>query len=435
MRARARALFVAAVLAATPAAPETVAIVGARVLTMGPAGNLEHATVVVRGGLVVGVGAGLALPEGARVIDGAGMVLTPGMSATVTPLATNDTIGSGDGGVGTANASVSAAFDPAYDINPDSPQIGEARIEGVTYAVVTPTTVAGHSASARNDRQIFAGQAVAIDLAAAGDVVLKRNLAVVLEGGAIGAGNASGGQGAVYALLKESLSEARLYARNRAAFREGRNPSFLWSLMDLAALIPVAEGREPLMVEVNRASEIRDMVGFAKSEGIKLIISGGAEAWMDADMLAAAHVPVVLDAEDNEPASFEVLNATYENAALLQRAGVLIAFKPSVARIVYLIRTPRFLAGRTVRYGLSQHDALAAITVNPAKIFGLADRLGSIAPGKRADLVLWSGDPLETTTVARAVIIRGEVQPLDARNRQLRDRYIGAVKALPSAAP
>jgi imidazolonepropionase-like amidohydrolase len=205
------------------------------------------------------------------------------------------------------------------------------------------------------------------------------------------------------------------------------------SRSDVEALVPVVEGREPLLVEVDRASDILNILDVSERLRLKVILSGAAEGWMVADRIAAAGVPVVLDGEENQAFDFEGLNAAYENPAILQKAGVLIAFKPSVARIVFLIRTPRFIAGRAVRFGLTREDALAAVTINPARIFGFDDRFGSIAPGKDADLVLWSGDPLETTTVARAVFVRGIEQPLTARNRALRDRYIGTV--LPARPP
>jgi imidazolonepropionase-like amidohydrolase len=138
---------------------------------------------------------------------------------------------------------------------------------------------------------------------------------------------------------------------------------------------------------------------------------------------------VIVDGEVNQAFGMEDVNATYENAALLTKAGVLVAFKPTFSRIVILDRSPRWTAGRAARYGLRLHDALAAITINPAKMFGLADRYGSIETGKDADLVIWSGDPLETTTVARMVMIEGVEQPLTARNRELRDRYLPTVAA------
>ncbi len=421
-------LLSAALLAATPAAAETVAIVNARVLTMGAAGDLPTGTVVVRDGKIVAVGAKVAVPAGARVIDGKGQILTPGITATVSPMALNDTIGSGYGGRGSSNSLLTAGFEVDEDVNPNSPQIPEARIEGVTRAVVTPNPqMRGPNAPAR----IFGGQAAVIHLAdlgtEGGDLTVKPRVALYLDAGEMGASAAGGSRGALVTLLKQAFADARAYGRNPAAVDPARLEELSLSRADLAALVPVVQGREPLLIEANRASDIRNVLALAKAEKVRVILSGGSEAWMVAKEIAAANVPVVIDAEENQAFQWENLNATYENAAILHDAGVLVAFKPSVARIVFLIRTPRFIAGRTARYGLTPHEALAAITLNPAKIFGMADLFGSIEAGKDADLVLWSGDPLETTTVARMVMIRGAEQPLTARNRALRDRYIGGV--------
>lgn len=412
----------------TPAAAETVAIVGAKILTLGPAGDLASGSVLVRDGKIAAVGEHIAIPPDARRIEGAGLVLTPGLVATVTPLGLNDTIGSGFGGRSASNARLSAGFEVLDDLNPNSPQIPEARIEGVTRAVVTPNP---QGFSPESKGKVFGGEVGVVQLGQGLDLAVKAHAAILLDAGEGGGLAAGGGRGALRVMLKQALADARDYRRNRAAFDLRRMDEFGLSRADLEALAPVVEGKEPLLVEVNRASDIHHMLELAREERIRIVLSGAAEAWMLADEIAAAHVPVILDAEDNQAFNFDELNATYENAALLQKAGVLIAFKPSVARIVFLIRTPRFLAGRAVRFGLSQHDALSAIALNPAKIFGFDDRFGSIEPGKDADLVLWSGDPLETTTVARRVLIRGVEQPTSARNRVLRDRYIGAVLATP----
>lgn len=413
----------ACALTALPAAAETVAIINAKVLTMGAAGDLATGQVLVRDGKIAAVGSKLAIPAGARVVDGAGMILTPGLVATVTPMGLNDTIGSGYGGRGSTNERLSAAFEVADDINPTSPQIPEARIEGVTRAIVTPNPP---NPRPNGPSKVFGGQAAVIHLGSGADLVIRPDAAMVLDAGEQGAAAAGGSRGALRVMLKAMLAEARAYKAG-GKLDEARLESLSLSREDVAALVPVVEGREPLLVEVNRASDIHHVLTLAREEHVKLILSGAAEGWMVADEIAAAGVPVVLDAEENQAFTFEQLNATYENPALLRKAGVQIAFKPSVARIVFLIRTPRFLAGRAARYGLSPHDALAAITINPARIFGFDDRFGSIEPGKDADLVLWHGDPLETTTVARMVMIRGLDQPLVARNRLLRDRYIGAV--------
>ena len=380
---------------------------------------------MVRDGRIAAIGADVRPPADARLISGEGLVVTPGLVATMTPLGLDDIIGSGWPGLASSADQLSAGFGVAADYNPDNVQIPEARVEGVTRAIVTPNPP---SASKTGGRKAFAGQAALVSLGEGQAPVLDGAVAVVASGGAAGAAAAGGGRGAWRTLVAEQLALARLYARTPASVTPDRLAALSLSAADLKALVPVAAGRTPLLVEANRAADIAMVLEMARTEKIRVILSGASDAWRLAEEIAAAGVPVVLDAEENQAFTFETVNATYENAAILHAAGVKIAFKPGIARIVFLIRTPRFLAGRTVRYGLPWEAALAAITRNPAEMFGYTGEAGTLEVGKAADLVAWSGDPLETRTIARHVIIGGEEQPLTSRSRLLRDRYIDAVR-------
>lgn len=343
---------------------------------------------------------------------------------TMSPLALKDIIGNG-GGRGSTLERLSAAYEVADDVNPNHPQIPEARIEGVTRALLT--------ADAQRNGKLFAGQAALIHLGQQGDLVFDPRAAIFMSATESGAQAAGGGAGALRVRLKQVLADARDYRRDRARFDLARLDETGMSRADMEALGEVVAGRKPLLIEVNRAAEIRNILKIAKEENIRVVLSGASEGWLVAKEIAAAKVPVVIDGEVNQAFSMEDINGTYENAAILTKAGVKVAFKPSFSRIVILTRTPRFLAGRAARYGLSLHDALAAITINPAEIFGFGDSAGSLAVGKDADLVIWSGDPLETTTVARYVMIKGVEQPMTARNRELRDRYLPTVMAAPAS--
>lgn len=426
----ARLLAVLVLAFAAPAAAETLAIVDARLVTLGPAGDIAKGTIVLRDGRIAALGRDVRPPAGARIIEGAGLTVTPGLVATVTPLGLNDLIGSGWPGLTSSADRLSAGFSVAADYNPDNVQIPEARVEGVTRAVVTPNPP---PASKTGGRKAFAGQAALVSLGEGRPPILDAAVAVVASGGDAGAAAAGGGRGAWRTLVSEQLALARLHARTPGAVTPDRLEALSLSQADLEALRPVVAGRAPLLVEANRAADIAMVLDLARAEKVRVILSGAADAWRLADEIAAAGVPVVLDAEENQAFTFETVNATYENAAILHAAGVKIAFKPGIARIVFLIRTPRFLAGRTVRYGLPWEAALAAITRNPAEMFGYADEAGTLEVGKAADLVVWSGDPLETRTVARHVVIGGEVQPLTSRSRLLRDRYIEDVRAAAAA--
>jgi imidazolonepropionase-like amidohydrolase len=305
---------------------------------------------------------------------------------------------------------VAAAFNVADGLNPRSMVIPVSRIAGVTTAVSRPTG------------GLIAGQAVAIDLLGnrVEDMVILSPAAMfanLSEGSREAGGNARGGQ---TMRLREVLEDARAWARNRAAFERGESRDFSVSRLDLEALQPVLAGREPLAVEAHRASDIQSVLRIGREYGLKLIIVGGTEAWMVASDLAQARVPVLVKVLNNLPGSFETLGATYENAARLRRAGVQVAITSGETFKAYNIRQE---AGNAVAYGLAWDEAFRAITLAPAQIFGVADRYGSLEPGKVANVVVWDGDPLELLTRVDHVIIRGREVPLVSRETQLRDRY------------
>jgi hypothetical protein len=222
----------------------------------------------------------------------------------------------------------------------------------------------------------------------------------------------------------------------RQAFAEARAPNTLLA-HDERLLTPQGrqvlgeylKGAGPFLFEVDRAADIRETLAFIRRENLpRAVILGGAEAWRVARELAAAKVPVVLDPLENLPAGFDSVGATLENAARLQAAGVRIAFSFASPE-PHNIRRLRQAAGNAVAHGLKHDAALLALTRSPAEIFGVGDRFGSLAVGRPADLVIWSGDPLEVTTVAEAVYMGGVAQTLRSRQTELRDRYLERVKA------
>jgi imidazolonepropionase-like amidohydrolase len=158
---------------------------------------------------------------------------------------------------------------------------------------------------------------------------------------------------------------------------------------------------------------------------MKPVIAGGTEAWVVAKDLAAADVPVILDPLNNLPSDFDRLGSRFDNAKLLNEAGVHIAFSFSDS---FQVRKNRQLAGNAVAHGLPWDAALAAITSSPAEIFGIGKDHGRIEKGQLADLVLWSGDPLEVTTVAEQVWIAGNAVTMRSRQTELRDKYLERVK-------
>ena len=411
-------------LAAAPAIAEPVAITGARILTMGPAGDIARGTIVIDNGRILAVGANVAVPAGARVIDARGGIVAPGFiqaDSTLGAVEVSQVPATADRAAHAAD--FSAAFDISLGLNPDSILLPVARLAGITRAVVTPLY------DDRAGRQMmFAGQAAVIDLGQRPDMVTRSRVAMVLEMGEGGAARAGGARGAAFAALRAALEDVRFYARNRALYERGEGRRLSLSRLDLEALLPVAEGRMPLIVKVDRASDIVEILAFARTQGLRLVLDGVAEGWRVAGAIAAAHVPVIVDAYANLPNSFAELGATQENAGRLHAAGVTVILKAG-SGVAHRARELRYGAGNAVANGLPYEAALAAITINPARAFGVADRVGTLEPGREADLVLWSGDPLEPLSQPRAIFVRGVEQPLRARPLELRDRYLPAARS------
>lgn len=443
-----KALVAAAalMLAASPAAAETVAIVNARILTAGPAGEIPSGTVVIRDGRIESVSAGAQAPAGARVIDAQGGVVTPGFFATSSQLGGVE-VGALGNDLSVDNPDVSAAFDLSYGLDPNSVVIPVARLGGITRAIVVPQSNGGGGGHAHDDsgqadfagsgpssvsHALFAGQAAVIHLGEGTDILMKPRVGMVVPFGRSGARIAGGARGAEIVALKALLRDVRDYARNREAVRRGDYREMSLSIADLEALVPVVEGRMPIIAEVHKAADIRGLLRLAREENLKLIISGGEEAWMVAPELAAARVPVLLYPQANLPASFEVRAATMENAARLNAAGVTVAIEAAEGG-AHRARETRYNAGIAVANGLPYDAALRAITINPARIFGVGDQVGSLERGKEADVVVWNGDPFEPLTQPTAIFIRGEQQPMTARNLELRDRYRTLNTAYPPA--
>lgn len=390
---------------------ETVAITGATLQTMSPAGLLENGTLVIVDGRIAAVGVGIPIPPDARRIDARGRVVTPGLFNSLTRLGIVEVSaaeGTGDGQV--KNDRITAAFDVADAINPRSTLIAVNRIEGLTRAIVAP----------QPGSSLIAGQGALIHLGLSADLLVRERVAMFAALGEQGAELAGGARGAAMLRLREALQDAADYAAHRKEFASGDRREYSLSRLDLEALAPVARGEQPLVVAVHRASDIVAVLRLAKQVGLRLILAGVTEGWKVAREIAAADVPVLVEPLDNLPQSFEQLGATLENAARLRAAGVRVAFMNGDA---HNARNVRQSAGNAVANGMSWHDALAAMTIVPAGIWGLADRYGSLEPGKDADLVIWDGDPLEVTTFADMVFIRGQEIPMESRQTLLRDRY------------
>lgn len=421
--------LVATLIAAANAFPgnaQTIAIRNAHIYSMGPAGEIENGDILIRDGKVVAVGGDVPVPAGARIVDAAGRIVTPGFIIGSSAIAIRDLPGyAAVDDSSTRSSLVSAGYDVRYALNSESPVLADARDEGVTGAIVAPDMIG------RSDTPMFfGGQAAFIRMSDGPDLIVRNPIGVTMVAGGAGATAAGGGRGAQLVLLKAILADARRFAANRPAFDTARMRALNLSPIDLEALVPVAQGRAPLIVEVSRVADIRALIALARDEKIRLVLSGAQEAWIAADELAAARIPVIVGPEDGFPDGIDTMGTTETNAALLRAAGVTIAFKAVHSRPGDLVRSPRTDVGRLVgRAGLGFMTALEALTTGPAKIAGLADQLGSLAPGMTANLVLWSGDPLEAGSFADLVLIEGKEQSLMTRQRMLGERYLARFRA------
>ncbi|MBI2260674.1 MAG: amidohydrolase family protein [Caulobacterales bacterium] len=445
---RLRTLFLAAasvaVLASPAFAQELTAITGGRVLT--GTSVIENGTVVIQNGRVVSVGV-MAPPATARIIDATGKVVAPGFVAVDSGLGASEvsSVGGSDDLRNGANT-ISASFDVSYGLDPWSFTLPVARLGGITRAIVVPNHPGGGGGHAHDDSDfagvgdggyqspsLFAGQAAIIHLAEGTDILVKPRVAMVAPLGEAGAGVAGGARGAEFVQFKETLAEVRLYARNKAAYDRAGLRDLSLSRADLEALIPVASGDMPLIVTVRRAADIQQVLRLAREEGVKIILDGAEEGWLVADQIAAAGVPVLLNPISNLPGNFETRAVRMQNAAALDAAGVLIAIKGNEGSI-HRARETRYNAGNAVSHGLSYESAIEAITVNPARIFGMAGQFGELRPGAAADVVIWSGDPLEPLSLAETIFIGGAEQAPTSRQFLLRDRYAGGGEgAMPPA--
>ena len=410
-------------LAALPAQADTYAITGGTVYTLGAAGKIEHGTVVIRDGKIVAVGADVAIPADAKRIDASGKMVTPGIIDPESVFGLNEV----DQVTQTQDSTLTstrftAAFDPTEGINPRSMVIPVNRIEGVTRAVVAPN--AGSS--------ILDGRGSIISLDGVQGYVLKDPAALFVTLGEAGQKLAGGARGGALEILREALQDARDFGANRAAYDKAGRRAYALSRPDLEALQPALKGEMPVVVQVDRASDIQAALNLAAEFKLKLIVSGGAEAWMVADALAKAKVPVILNPMRDLPEAFESLGARLDDAALLQKAGVVIAFEVGDTHKSWNVKQ---YAGNAVAYGLPWLEAVKAITLNPARIYGMDKSVGTLDAGKDADLVVWSGDPLELTSFADAVFIRGKPVAMTSRQTELRDRYLPYIKTDAPALP
>lgn len=353
-------------------------------------------------GRVAALGPTVTAP-GATIIDAKGGVVTPGLIDANTAIGLDEVTyeaSTRDDDLGGSAPPIRAAFDVADAINPRSAVIPIQRVHGLTLAISRPRggTIAGRAAAVRFDGVTLPGPvAMYARLGASPD-----------ESRAAGLGR-----------LRAALSDAQAYQKNRRAFDRNALRALSITADDARALQPVLAGQMPLAIDVDRRADIRTALRLAERFGLRIILVGAHEAWLEAPALAAAKVPVIINDLLAQPRDFDALRSVPDAAARLHAVGVPIILS---SFDTHNARTLRQVAGNAVRAGLPHQAALAAITRTPAAAFGLGER-GRLAVGQAADLVVWTGDPFEPASQAVQVIIDGRPQSTAHRQRALFERY------------
>lgn len=393
-------------------------------IEVGDGTTIEHGHVVLKQGRITAVLADKSSTKTSRavqgvnvnVIDGAGKVLTPGFIESVTRvgIAEVEAEGATNDFAYEAGGVLVPGFRAADAFNPHSSRIALGRLGGVTDAIVAPKGALLNGSGAWFSLTGDLRQGMP-------NVQRPAAMFAVIGGESAEHPGVGGARGGAWLKLRQAFADARFYASHRAAVDRGDARPLSLSPLHLQALAPVLERRVPLVIEMHRASDIVTALRFAAAERIRLVVLGGAEAWRVADQLKAAKVPVILKPSVQGPKSFDSLAARDDLAARLHEAGVTVVL--SAVYWSHNLRRLRQEAGIAVAYGLPYGEAIRAISSTPAKVFGRGADIGSVRVGKRANLVLWSGDPLQPSSRVERLWIDGKAMSLETRQQQLAERY------------
>jgi imidazolonepropionase-like amidohydrolase len=423
-----RAAMAAALCASLPAGLTAQSATGAAVSARGWAirnativtvtgPRIERGTVVIRNGKIEAVGVDAAPQPGDSILDGSGLFVYPGMIDAGTRLGLTE-IGSVPGGEDQQELGDFNPQDAALTaVNPNSEIIPVTRSNGVTTAITSPRG------------GLVSGQAALLDLLGwtPQEMAVRAPAAMVMTYPRAGGGRrfrrsqqAEGDQTSRQVrALKGFLADARAYAEIKARLAAGA-PGSQKTDLAMEAMVPVVRGEEPVIFDVETADQIRGVLALADSFGLKVILRGAHEAWRLADTLAARHVPVIVGPTTTGVGPDEPYDEIYANPGVLANAGVTVAFQTNDA---HDSRNLPYNAALAEAYGLSADDALKAVTINPARIFDVADRLGSVEPGKEATLIVTDGDPLDPRVGRKYVFIRGELVPFNDRHTRLYEEF------------
>ena len=411
------------------AAPTSYAIKGGKVFTLAGA-TIENGTVLVRDGKIAAVGAGIAIPADAQVIDASGLEVYPGMFDPITQMGLNEVSAVS----ATLDVSELGDYNPelvaATAVNPASAHIAITRANGITEVIAAPGTTGFDLQSGG----LIAGQASAFNLAGwtMDEMQINRSVAMVINWPSIQTRSFDFATFSIkekpYADVKKEYDKAvnalgdwMDRARHYAQAKEKGSPALYERDLKLEALVPVVQGRLPVLVVADEARDIRNAVDFCTKQNLRMILGGGAEAWKVKELLKEKKIPVVLAPTNRLPEQIDTpYDKPYTEPSELFTAGIPIAF--SSFGTSFSRRLPQY-AGTAVAYGLPHDEALKAVMLNAAQIFGLADQLGTLEPGKIANVIVTNGDPLELQTQVRYLFVKGQLTSTDNKHRELYEQY------------
>jgi imidazolonepropionase-like amidohydrolase len=407
--------------------------------------ELKGVSVVLADGKIAGIGAKIIPPKGARIIEGKGLRVYPGMIDSGTELglsevsAVRETVDTGELGEFMPQLRALSA------VNPESEHFGVVRVNGITSVMTFPSSGGGGGGRfGGGERQIISGQAALIhtDGWTWEDMAIDRDAAVHLIFPALGGRGGRGG-GAPDAILEmipgatgapgftaakrnydqqvakiaEFFDTARQYQKERAAKGPGFKP-----VLKMEAMMPVLEGKVPLAVSAARASVIHDAIAFAEKQRIKIVILQPRDIAKVGPELKAKNIPVILGKvlalpnQEDDP-----YDGAFTLPAEAYKAGVKFAFGTFENEFV---RNLPYQAATAVAFGLPYEEALKAVTINAAQIWGHASDIGSVEKGKVADVIVTTGDPLEVSTQVKYVFIKGKEVPLVNKQTRLYEKYM-----------
>jgi imidazolonepropionase-like amidohydrolase len=405
----------------------TYVIRNARIVTVsGP--DIENGSVVIRDGKIAAVGASVNAPAGAQTINGTGLSVYPGMIDAGTnmglvevPQGANGTVDTSE--VGDLNPNSRAII----AVNPHSAHIAVTRVEGITNVISAPTG------------GLISGQAAFINLlgTSSKEMAVVPNAALVINYPRLGGGGGGGFGGFQQQVnladalsagerqldqIRKMLRDAEAYGKAKDAYAKDNSLPRPDVNVVLESLIPYVRGAAPVIIRADREAEIRGAIKFAEEMKLTPIILGGDDAWKVASVLKEKNVPVIITGIFGLPSrEDDYYDVQYENAAKLQQAGV--RFCISTGDPGMEARNLPLYAGMASAFGLSKMDALKAVTLYPAQILNVADKLGSIEVGKMANLVVTDGDLLEIRTKVKHLFIDGREVSLTSRHTDLNDAF------------